>query len=145
MVSPSGYEMKGLAGLMVYTYTSASLSAGNASGLRVAQSVDGEETTFAWDTALPLAQVMATSDGALDLYGLGRIGELQGGEWAYPLPDALGSVRQWTGDAGNVDYAAGYTPYGEELWQAEHDSGGERHVQESVRSNDLSGLGNGRM
>jgi RHS repeat-associated protein len=94
---------------LVYTY--------NAAGLRVAQSVDGEETTFAWDTALPLAQVLA-SGSALDLYGLGRIGELQAGEWAYPLADALGSARQWTGDAGSVDYAAGYTPYGQALWQA---------------------------
>lgn len=33
------------------------------------------------------------------------------------LPDALGSVRQWTDDAGNVTYAAAYTPYGETLWQ----------------------------
>jgi RHS repeat-associated protein len=105
-----GEQLLALTTTLVYTY--------NASGLRVAQSVDGVEATFAWDTALPLAQVMATSDGALDLYGLGRIGELQGGEWAYPLADALGSVRQWTDDGGAVSYAAGYTPYGQALWQA---------------------------
>jgi RHS repeat-associated protein len=95
---------------LVYTY--------NASGLRMAQSVDGDETAFAWDVALGLAQVLATSDGTLDLYGLGRIAEVRGGEWAYVLPDGLGSVRQWADDAGDVTYAGGYTPYGVELWQA---------------------------
>jgi RHS repeat-associated protein len=95
---------------LVYTY--------NADGLRAAQSVDGDETTFAWDMTLGLAQVLATSDGALDLYGLGRIAEVRGGEWAYVLPDGLGSVRQWADDAGDVTYAGGYTPYGEGLWQA---------------------------
>ena len=93
---------------LVYTY--------NAQGLRVAQSVDGDETTFAWDQALPLAQVMARSDGTLDLYGLARTGEVQGGEWAYPLPDALGSVRQWSDSSGAVTYAGGYTPFGTEMW-----------------------------
>ncbi len=37
--------------------------------------------------------------------------------WAYYLPDALGSVRQWTDAAGSVTYAGGYAPYGEGLWQ----------------------------
>jgi hypothetical protein len=47
---------------LVYTY--------NAQGLRVAQSVDGAETTFTWDLASPLAQVLATSDGKTYLHGL---------------------------------------------------------------------------
>ena len=93
---------------IVYTYTAA--------GLRVAQSVDGDVTTFAWDLATPLAQVLATSDDVLNLYGLTRIGEVQGGEWNYLLPDAMGSVRQWTDSGGEVTYAAGYTPFGEKLW-----------------------------
>jgi len=107
-----------LTATLLYTYTSATLSASTADGLRVAQSVDGVETTFAWDLAAGLAQVLATGDGARDVYGLGRIAEVRGGAWAYPLGDALGSVRQWTDDAGNVTYAAGYAPYGEMLWQA---------------------------
>jgi RHS repeat-associated protein len=99
-----------VAATLVYTY--------NASGLRVAQSVDGDVTTFAWDMAVGLAQVLATSDGTLDVYGMGRIAEVRGGEWAYVLPDGLGSVRQWADDAGDVTYAGGYRPYGVELWQA---------------------------
>jgi RHS repeat-associated protein len=95
---------------LAYTYT--------ADGLRVAQSVNSSVMTTTWDLALGLAQVLATSDGALDLYGLGRIAEVRGGAWAYPLGDALGSVRQWTDSQGYVTYAAGYAPYGETLWQA---------------------------
>ncbi len=102
---------------LVYTYTSASLSAGTADGLRVAEAVNGDVTTFAWDTALPLARVLATSDGALNVYGLTRIGEERDGEWAYSLGDELGSVRQWAGGGGYVTYAVGYTPFGEHLWQ----------------------------
>ena len=94
---------------LVYTY--------NADGLRVAQQVSGTLTTFAWDLALPLAQVLATGDGARDLYGLGRIAEVQGSTWAYVLPDALGSARQWADGGRVVAYAAGYAPYGEPLWQ----------------------------
>ena len=48
------------------------------------------------------------------LYGLGRIGE-QGAEWAYHLPDALGSVRQMADATGVVNYAQSFEPYGELL------------------------------
>ena len=94
---------------VAYTYT--------ADGLRVGQSVNGDEMTFTWDLAVGLAQVLATGDGARDVYGLGRIAEVRGSAWAYPLGDALGTVRQWADSAGSVTYAAGYTPYGETLWQ----------------------------
>jgi len=93
---------------LIYTYT--------ADGLRVGQAVDGDATTFAWDWAFPLAQVLSTSDGTLNVYGLGRIGELRTGLWIYPLPDVLGSVRQWTDTDGTVIYAAGYTPFGVRMW-----------------------------
>ena len=116
-------------GVFTYTYSAAgrmvraqSITATlhytyNHSGLRVAQSVDGDVTTFAWDMALPLAQVLATSDDVLNLYGLARIGEVHGGEWFYSLGDALGSVRQWADAAADVTYAGGYTPFGVEMWQ----------------------------
>jgi RHS repeat-associated protein len=94
---------------LVYTYT--------ADGLRVAQSVDGDVTTFAWDLAAPLAQVLATSDSVLNVYGLTRIGEERNGKWSYLLGDELGSVRQWADDGGYVTYAGGYTPFGKDLWQ----------------------------
>jgi len=60
-----------------------------------------------------LAQVLATSDDAVDVCGLQRIGEKRDGAWAY----ALGSLRQWTDDGASVGYAAGYTPFGVELWE----------------------------
>jgi hypothetical protein len=46
-------------GIFVYTP--------NADGLRVAQSVEGEEIAFVWDLAAGLPQVLVTSDGVLDL------------------------------------------------------------------------------
>jgi len=33
------------------------------------------------------------------------------------LADALGSVRQWADAGGQVSYAAGYTPFGVEMWR----------------------------
>ncbi len=98
-----------LTATLVYTY--------NGDGLRVAQMTNGVGTTFVWDVADGLPQVLATSDGALDVYGLRRIAEVRGGQWAYSLGDALGSVRQWTDGRGYVTYASGYAPYGEKLWQ----------------------------
>jgi len=98
-----------LTATLVYTY--------NGDGLRVAQQMTGTVTTFAWDLALPLAQMLTTGDGARDLYGLGRIAEVQESAWAYVLPDALGSARQWADGGGVVAYARGYAPYGEPLWQ----------------------------
>jgi RHS repeat-associated protein len=100
---------EGVTSTLVYTY--------NAAGLRVAQSVDGGATTFAWDWALSLPQMLATSDGALDVYGLARIGELRDSAWSYSLGDELNSVRQWADGSGYVTYAAGHTPFGEYLWQ----------------------------
>jgi hypothetical protein len=94
---------------LVYTY--------NADGLRMAQSVEGEEIGFVWDLAAGLPQVLATSDGVLDLYGLSRIGEVRAGEWAYPLGDGLGCVRQWVDGDEYMSYAVGYTPFRMVLWQ----------------------------
>ena len=101
-------QAQSVTGTLVYTY--------NADGLRVAQSMDGEVTTFTWDLAAPLAQVLATSDGAVYLHGLDLIAE-QRDRWQYPLGDALGSVRQWRDTDGGVTYAGGYTPFGVEMWQ----------------------------
>ena len=86
-----------------------------ANGLRVAQNAGGEVTTFAWDLASPLAQVLATSDGAAYVHGLDLVAERRSGAWAYPLGDALGSVRQWTDEDGYVNYAGGYMPFGTQM------------------------------
>jgi len=112
-------EARSVSVTLVYTY--------DADGLRVAQSVSDTVTctvtAFTWDLASPLAQVLSTSDGALNLYGLARIGELRDGEWAYPLGDMLGSARQWTDESGAVTYAGGDTPFGIEIW-SEGSTGG---------------------
>ena len=84
----------------------------NGDGLLVAESVNGAVKRFTWDQALDLPQVLATSDGGRYLYGLDRLGMEQGGTWSYPLPDALGSVRQWTNAAGTVVGSQAYTPFG---------------------------------
>jgi RHS repeat-associated protein len=94
---------QGVTVTLVYTY--------NASGLRVAQSVDGDETTFAWDWASGLPEML--SQGT-DLYLVGHetLGEWDGAAWAYHLPDALGSVRQVADGAGYVTSSREWTPYG---------------------------------
>jgi RHS repeat-associated protein len=99
---------EGVTQTLAYTYT--------ADGLRVAENTDGAVTGFVWDPALPPAQVLATSDGARYVHGLDLVAERRSGAWAYPLGDALGSVRQWTDEDGYVNYAGGYTPFGIQMW-----------------------------
>jgi RHS repeat-associated protein len=91
---------------LVYTYT--------ASGLRVAQSVDGDVTTFAWDWASGVPEMLRDGEN-LYLVGHDTLGRFADGEWAYYLPDALGSVRQVVDGAGAVVSAREWTPYGAEV------------------------------
>jgi RHS repeat-associated protein len=101
------------------TYTFSYRCMGSARGipdcLRVTQSVNGEVMTYTWDVVSPLPQVLATADGATYVHGLDLVAEERSGTWAYPLKDALGSVRQWTDQDGHVTYVGDYTPYGDEL------------------------------
>jgi uncharacterized protein RhaS with RHS repeats len=92
---------------LVYTY--------NANGLRVAQSVDGDETTFAWDWVAGLPELLAATestnlDPTLYLVGHETLGRWDGSEWAYHLPDAPGSVRQVADSAGAVVSVREWTP-----------------------------------
>jgi RHS repeat-associated protein len=104
-----------LTSTIAYTYS--------ADGLRVAQNVDGVETTFAWDAVPSIAQVLATTEAGTAnstryLHGVDLVAEYRESAWQYPLGDSLGSVRQVVDAAGDVTYAAGYTPFGEVLWHA---------------------------
>ncbi|MFQ6102579.1 MAG: RHS repeat domain-containing protein, partial [Anaerolineae bacterium] len=95
---------------IVYTY--------NHSGLRVAQSVDGDATTFAWDWATGVPEMLRQGDN-LYLVGHETLGEWDGATWAYHLPDALGSVRQAVDGAGAVTAAREWTLYGVEVGAAQ--------------------------
>jgi RHS repeat-associated protein len=89
-----------------YTYT--------VDGLRVAQDVDGAVTTFAWDWATGIPEML--SDGsAVYLVGHDTLGWEDGaGSWTYAVPDALGSVRQAVDATAAVVAAREWTPYGVE-------------------------------
>jgi len=95
---------------LVYTYS--------ADGLRVAQAVDGDETTYVWDWASGLPEML--SDGErLYLVGHDTLGHWGGGEWTYYLPDALGSVRQVVDGAGSLASSREWTPFGVEVGNAQ--------------------------
>jgi RHS repeat-associated protein len=95
---------------LVYTY--------NHSGLRVAQSVDGDPTKFSWDWATGIPEMLSDGD-ALYLVGHETLGQYAGSAWTYYLPDALGSVRQATDSVGAVVSAREWSPYGVEVGSAQ--------------------------
>ncbi len=98
----------------------------NGDGLLANQTVGGVSTTFTWDVAAGLPQVLATSSGASGaryVYGLGLLAQQQGGAWQYPLADGLGSVRRLTDPQGHLlaqQYS--FDPFGVPLSQ---DGGGQ--------------------
>jgi RHS repeat-associated protein len=95
---------------IAYTYT--------ADGLRVAQAVAGTLTTYAWDWASSVPELLSQStDSQSTAYLVGHetLGWWDGTTWAYILPDGLGSVRQAADGAGVVVRAREWTPYGEEV------------------------------
>ncbi len=95
---------------LVYTYT--------ADGLRVAQSSNGVVTTFAWDWATPVPELLS-SGATRYLLGAETLGQWDGAAWAYVLPDALGSVRQTVDGAGAVTADREWSPYGAEVGGAQ--------------------------
>jgi RHS repeat-associated protein len=84
----------------------------------VAQSVDGDPTSFSWDWATGIPELLSDGD-ALYLVGHETLGQYVGSAWTYYLPDALGSVRQATDGAGAVVSAREWSPYGVELGAAQ--------------------------
>ena len=95
---------------LVYTY--------NHSGLRVAQSVDGDPTSFSWDWATGVPEMLSARD-ALYLVGHDTLGQYVGSAWTYYLPDALGSVRHTVDGVGAVVSAREWSPYGVEVGSAQ--------------------------
>jgi RHS repeat-associated protein len=94
----------------VYTYT--------ADGLRVQQAVDGVVTAFAWDWATGVPELL--TDGAKRyLFGHDTLGWADAAGWTYPVPDALGSVRQAVDASGAVLGAREWSPYGVEIGTAQ--------------------------
>ena len=86
------------------------------------QTVDGGTKSYTVDPATDSTE--ALQDGmSTYLYGVGRVGEQQPGEWQYHLGDGLGSVRQLTDASGNLTLAKSYKPYGEGM---NSESGGSR-------------------
>jgi len=90
------------------------LYAYNGLGDRLAQSVNGEYTSYTLDIVSPLTQVLADGENAY-LYGLARLGEEQADGWQMHLGDALGSVRQLADGNASVTMASAYAPFGETL------------------------------
>jgi RHS repeat-associated protein/uncharacterized repeat protein (TIGR01451 family) len=85
-------------------------------GNRVAQTVDGVETSYVLDVAGGLPEVIvATTDGASTYYvqvGGQILAQEEAGAWAYVLPDHLGSVRQLADADGQVTLAQSFDPFG---------------------------------
>jgi len=74
-------------------------------------------TTFAWDWASGIPEMLSEGQAmgssiALYLVGHETLGSWDGADWAYYLPDALGSIRQTADDTAAVTQAREWTPYG---------------------------------
>jgi RHS repeat-associated protein len=89
----------------------------NGFGDRLQQTVDGTTTNYTLDINTGLTQVLSDESNRY-LYGLGRIGELQGSEWQYHLPDALSSSRQLVEASAIVNRSQSYEPFGTVLTNA---------------------------
>ena len=112
-------------GVNTYTYNHANRLVGmidgectyafayNGLGDRLQQTAGGVTTNYTVDLNAGLTQLLAEETSTY-LYGVGRIGQ-QGTEWAYHLPDALGSVRQLADAVGAISVAQSFEPYGEAL------------------------------
>ena len=112
---------------MVYTY--------NGDGVRVAQSVDGQLTTWVQDQGSSLAQVLLEVSGGQTtayLLGLGRLAQVEDGTYEWFLGDALGSVRQVVDDNGDVLLSRDYSPFGQLLSESGTGSSGYGYTGEQV-------------
>ncbi len=87
----------------------------NGDGDRVAQTVNGVQTTYVIDTATPLTMVLAETTGTDTiryLHGLDLVAQSDGVSAEYFAYDGLGSVRQVLDAAGLPLMAQTFDPYG---------------------------------
>ena len=85
--------------------------------ITAAQSVDGDVMSFVWDWASGVPEMLSDGDN-LYLVGHETLGQWDGADWAYYLPDALGSIRQETDAMGSVTSAREWTSFGVEVGTA---------------------------
>jgi RHS repeat-associated protein len=84
-------------------------------GRQIAQDADGTITTFTWDWATGVLELLSDGDKRY-LVGHDTLGWEDGaGSWTYAVPDALGSVRQAVDATAAVVAAREWTPYGVEV------------------------------
>jgi len=103
-----------LTATLVYTYNADGLRLARSQSVTSVQSVD----TFTWDWATGVPELLSDGD-SLYLIGYDTLGWQSGTAWTFVLPDALGSVRQETDAAGAVTAAREWSPYGEEIGEAQ--------------------------
>jgi RHS repeat-associated protein len=94
----------------------------DANGIRVAQTVDGQETRYLIDATQPLAQVLMeyTPSGLIKVsyvYGQRLISQNRGGVSSFYLVDGLGSTRALTNASGLVTDRYVYDAFGRTIGQ----------------------------
>jgi RHS repeat-associated protein len=90
--------------------------------------MDGDVTTFVWDWASGVPEMLSEDQAmgssiALYLVGHETLGRWDGADWTYYLPDALGSIRQETDGTGAVTDSREWTPFGVQVGTAQEGLG----------------------
>jgi RHS repeat-associated protein len=83
----------------------------NGAGLRVASIQNSTATSYTWDVAGDIPEVI-TDTNSLYLYGLDLIAQQAGSDVSYYHADALGSVRNLTNSTGQVVGGYSYDAFG---------------------------------
>ncbi|MBN1874149.1 MAG: hypothetical protein JXA33_07950 [Anaerolineae bacterium] len=114
----AGRMVQAITPVATLVYTGVADNACNADGLRVAQEQGGVATTFVWDWATGVPELLSDGDHVY-LVGHDTLGWTTDGEWTFILPDALGSARQTTDATGAVTGSREWSPFGVESGEAQ--------------------------
>jgi RHS repeat-associated protein len=95
----------------------------NADGIRVSQSIDGEETRYLVDANRPYAEVLEeyapdSHTAASYTYGIDLIAQERGAETSFYVTDGLGSARALTNGSGEITDQYAYDAFGQLLAQS---------------------------